>query len=707
MPPNNPQLCQDTCSFSRNGFCQDGGPGSVGDDCHYGEDCSDCLPRNDFPPPAVPPPTPPAVPPSPSPPMLCLNTCEESLISNGFCQDGGEGALGAGCQFGTDCDDCGPRPFASPPLPPSASTPSSELVLAATSQPVLADADSASIGQTALFVLLWSAILAAAVIILAFAFYRMSAKQAKRAAAQAAARKQTVSEDQSPGAILSTADVVSVSIEVDESCAPPPSSEPVKPIRLDQQGRLSSADHANTSAVPAARQPKDLPTQSPSQMPRCNMVHISSIPIERPSSMPLAPRWSRDGHGRGVPCVATRARIGAQPDISSKGVTHAEGAGPSGSSAPRIEPRLASIHRVLPPSSQWAAAPEPLPSTHSSPSPACPRLATMLALPPPPRSGPEGESQEHEFATAPRVKRVRTPSVSLPEAERLPPPSGADAVSHSERVKRLSLPRRRHCSSDKQGVRVLWTDDATDQPKVSPRESASGRMQPMHQTSPAAFVPSPVAMRTFHICGRSMSVPNYKRICQAQSNDNYFISDLPPALNFVYMSIYEMPATGLETFTMSAHGPTSRLDTLAQAFRETQQVGSMKLPENGALFLIGKDDDLIFMRTPPPPLPSTPPVRIQLLGPLAPPHSDVSPPPSSSTVGSLASTSSLQRIMRTPRRTPATSEGATLHRPSLTPRPQSPRGCSGQSTPANAGNAGSAGRVLSASSPADRTYLYI
>jgi hypothetical protein len=38
---------------------------------------------------------------------LCTNTC--SFASDGDCDDGGEGSDYSLCEFGTDCDDCGPR----------------------------------------------------------------------------------------------------------------------------------------------------------------------------------------------------------------------------------------------------------------------------------------------------------------------------------------------------------------------------------------------------------------------------------------------------------------------------------------------------------------------------------------------------------------------------------------------------------------------
>ena len=35
-------ICKNTCKFARNGYCQDGGSGSVGNSCKEGTDCADC-----------------------------------------------------------------------------------------------------------------------------------------------------------------------------------------------------------------------------------------------------------------------------------------------------------------------------------------------------------------------------------------------------------------------------------------------------------------------------------------------------------------------------------------------------------------------------------------------------------------------------------------------------------------------------------------
>lgn len=136
-PPSPPPLpfsphywCDNTCIFANSGLCQDGGPGSVLNDCAYGTDCSDCTgeacsanhpeygectpryyppaPPPSQPPPLLPPLIPPSHPPSPRfPHYYCLNTCEYANDNN--CQDGGPGSRSSFCAYGTDCDDCNPE----------------------------------------------------------------------------------------------------------------------------------------------------------------------------------------------------------------------------------------------------------------------------------------------------------------------------------------------------------------------------------------------------------------------------------------------------------------------------------------------------------------------------------------------------------------------------------------------------------------------
>ena len=75
-------------------------------------------------PPSLPPssPSPPTPPPASPPPMICLNTC--GTDGDGVCQDGGWGAFGSMCEFGTDCSDCGSRLLLDPPPSPPTSGPS-------------------------------------------------------------------------------------------------------------------------------------------------------------------------------------------------------------------------------------------------------------------------------------------------------------------------------------------------------------------------------------------------------------------------------------------------------------------------------------------------------------------------------------------------------------------------------------------------------
>jgi len=86
-----PQDCTDTCPYSSDGECDDGGPGAEYAWCRGGSDCTDCGFR-------------------------CLNTC--ALSDDGVCDDGGDGADTGLCMEGTDCNDCGGSRSATPPSPP-------------------------------------------------------------------------------------------------------------------------------------------------------------------------------------------------------------------------------------------------------------------------------------------------------------------------------------------------------------------------------------------------------------------------------------------------------------------------------------------------------------------------------------------------------------------------------------------------------------
>jgi len=81
-------LCTDTCQFSKNGSCEDGGKGSSSGICALGSDCTDCGPRIGG-------------------AQLCSDDCQFS--KDGVCDDGGTHSTSEACTWGTDCTDCGPR----------------------------------------------------------------------------------------------------------------------------------------------------------------------------------------------------------------------------------------------------------------------------------------------------------------------------------------------------------------------------------------------------------------------------------------------------------------------------------------------------------------------------------------------------------------------------------------------------------------------
>ena len=89
---NSEMICTNTCQHANDGDCDDGGPGSDYDLCDYGTDCNDCGPR----------------PPVENDEMICTNSCQHA--NDGDCDDGGPGSDYDLCEYGTDCADCGPRP---------------------------------------------------------------------------------------------------------------------------------------------------------------------------------------------------------------------------------------------------------------------------------------------------------------------------------------------------------------------------------------------------------------------------------------------------------------------------------------------------------------------------------------------------------------------------------------------------------------------
>ena len=85
------------------------------------------LPSPEPSPPPPPPPSPtppepsppPPPPPTSPPPGICADTYNACpSIYDGNCDDGGAGAEFAYCTYGTDCYDCGPRPYRPPPRSP-------------------------------------------------------------------------------------------------------------------------------------------------------------------------------------------------------------------------------------------------------------------------------------------------------------------------------------------------------------------------------------------------------------------------------------------------------------------------------------------------------------------------------------------------------------------------------------------------------------
>ena len=105
-PPPPLVLCGETCVYASDTDCDDGGPGSEFGDCALGTDCTDCGPRQ----PIRPPPPPPNV-----PGALCGESC--LYTSDALCDDGGPGSEYAECTYGSDCADCGPRvPRPPPPM---------------------------------------------------------------------------------------------------------------------------------------------------------------------------------------------------------------------------------------------------------------------------------------------------------------------------------------------------------------------------------------------------------------------------------------------------------------------------------------------------------------------------------------------------------------------------------------------------------------
>ena len=83
--------CSDTCPYSRDDECDEGGFAPL---CPLGTDTTDCRGA-------------PALGPAVRPVAGCSETCDYS--DDGECDDGGPGSITDLCVLGTDCLDCGAR----------------------------------------------------------------------------------------------------------------------------------------------------------------------------------------------------------------------------------------------------------------------------------------------------------------------------------------------------------------------------------------------------------------------------------------------------------------------------------------------------------------------------------------------------------------------------------------------------------------------
>ena len=90
-------LCTNTCRYAGDGDCDDGGPEHDYYLCDYGTDCEDCGPRDE------------SLAPAPPEPGTEICTDECPYANDGDCDDGGPDSDYAVCRFGSDCGDCGVR----------------------------------------------------------------------------------------------------------------------------------------------------------------------------------------------------------------------------------------------------------------------------------------------------------------------------------------------------------------------------------------------------------------------------------------------------------------------------------------------------------------------------------------------------------------------------------------------------------------------
>lgn len=91
--------CSDVCVWAGDGQCDDGGPSASSNACKLGSDCADCGGRA--------PHEIPRAGPSSDDQGGCHDSCRFS--GDEACDDGGPGAAFAECGLGTDCADCGQR----------------------------------------------------------------------------------------------------------------------------------------------------------------------------------------------------------------------------------------------------------------------------------------------------------------------------------------------------------------------------------------------------------------------------------------------------------------------------------------------------------------------------------------------------------------------------------------------------------------------
>ena len=113
-------ICTNTCQHAGDTDCDDGGFGADYQACDFGTDCNDCGPRGS-PPSVASPPMPAPIATSPAPAGNALCNDQCQYSGDGDCDDGGPGAeYFESCPLGSDCTDCGTRYINTPPSPPPA-----------------------------------------------------------------------------------------------------------------------------------------------------------------------------------------------------------------------------------------------------------------------------------------------------------------------------------------------------------------------------------------------------------------------------------------------------------------------------------------------------------------------------------------------------------------------------------------------------------